>query len=138
VDLGTVITSHQDISGKQDKLVSGTTLKTINGQSLLGSGDIKITSEAGGLTSESDPIFTASPAAGIKSTDITNWNNKGTYSKPSSGIPNSDLAKSSVTISGKSVSLGGSISQAELRSGLGLGSLAYSSATIPTTDTVSG
>jgi hypothetical protein len=34
--------------------------------------------------------------------------------------------------------LGGTISQADLRSGLGLGSLAYSSATIPTTDTVSG
>ena len=44
VDLGTVITSHQDISGKQDKLVSGTNIKTINGESVLGSGDIIITS----------------------------------------------------------------------------------------------
>lgn len=44
VDLGTVITSHQDISGKQDKLVSGTNIKTVNGQSLLGSGDITISS----------------------------------------------------------------------------------------------
>ena len=43
VDLGTVITSHQDISGKQDKLVSGTNIKTINGESILGSGDITIT-----------------------------------------------------------------------------------------------
>lgn len=42
VDLGTVITSHQDISGKQDELVSGTNIKTINGQSILGSGDIAI------------------------------------------------------------------------------------------------
>lgn len=42
VDLGTVITSHQDISGKQDKLVSGTNIKTINGESILGSGDIVI------------------------------------------------------------------------------------------------
>ena len=42
VDLGTVITSHQDISGKQDKLVSGTNIKTINGESILGSGDITI------------------------------------------------------------------------------------------------
>ena len=40
VDLGTVITAHQDISGKQDKLVSGSTIKTINGTSLLGSGTI--------------------------------------------------------------------------------------------------
>ena len=34
--------SHQDISGKQDKLVSGTNIKTINGQSILGSGNITI------------------------------------------------------------------------------------------------
>lgn len=40
VDLGTVITAHQDISGKQDKLVSGTNIKTINGTSLLGSGNM--------------------------------------------------------------------------------------------------
>lgn len=42
VDLGTVITSHQDISGKQDKLISGTNIKTLNGQSILGSGDLAI------------------------------------------------------------------------------------------------
>ena len=47
VDLGTVITSHQDISGKQDKLVSGTNIKTINGTSILGSGDITISSGEG-------------------------------------------------------------------------------------------
>ena len=52
VDLGTVITSHQDISGKQDKLVSGTNIKTINGQSILGSGDITI-SGGGGSSSGS-------------------------------------------------------------------------------------
>ena len=46
VDLGTVITSHQDISGKQDKLISGTNIKTINGESVLGSGDITISSGA--------------------------------------------------------------------------------------------
>lgn len=34
------LTSHQDISGKQDKLVSGTNIKTINGSSILGSGNI--------------------------------------------------------------------------------------------------
>lgn len=49
VDLGTVITSHQDISGKQDKLVSGTNIKTINGTSILGSGNITI---SGGATEE--------------------------------------------------------------------------------------
>lgn len=42
VNLGTVITAHQDISGKQDKLVSGTNIKTVDGTSLLGSGNISI------------------------------------------------------------------------------------------------
>lgn len=49
VDLGTVITNHQDISGKQDKLVSGTNIKTINGRSILGSGDIEI---SGGVSED--------------------------------------------------------------------------------------
>jgi hypothetical protein len=40
IDLGSVITSHQDLSGKQDVLVNGTNIKSINGQSVLGSGDI--------------------------------------------------------------------------------------------------
>lgn len=38
-----------DISGKQDKLVSGTNIKTINGTSILGSGDMTI-SGGGGTT----------------------------------------------------------------------------------------
>lgn len=52
------------------------------------------TNDAGYLTSytETDPVFTASVAHGITSTDVTNWNNKGTYSKPSGGIPKTDLA----------------------------------------------
>lgn len=50
VDLGTVITSHQDISGKQDKLVSGTNIKTINGTSILGSGNITISGSGGSLS----------------------------------------------------------------------------------------
>lgn len=48
VDLGTVITEHQDISGKQDKLVSGTNVKTVNGESILGSGNIEISGGASG------------------------------------------------------------------------------------------
>lgn len=38
----TALQSHQDISGKQDKLVSGTNIKTINGESILGEGDLTI------------------------------------------------------------------------------------------------
>ena len=38
------------IKGKQDNLVSGTNIKTINSQSLLGSGNIVISGEGGGGT----------------------------------------------------------------------------------------
>lgn len=37
--------------GKQDKLTSGTNIKTVNGQSLLGSGDITISGGSGGSSS---------------------------------------------------------------------------------------
>ena len=54
VNLGTVITAHQDISSKQDKLISGTNIRTINGQSILGSGDITIEGGGGGGSSSGD------------------------------------------------------------------------------------
>ena len=38
----TALQTHQDISGKQDKLVSGSNIKTINGESILGGGNITI------------------------------------------------------------------------------------------------
>ena len=41
VDLGYVLTEHQDISGKQDKLISGQNIKTFNGESILGEGNIE-------------------------------------------------------------------------------------------------
>ena len=40
-------TGDQDLSGKQDVLVSGTNIKTLNGSTLLGSGDVAI---VGGVT----------------------------------------------------------------------------------------
>lgn len=93
------------------------TLKTVNSNSLVGSGDISVgtySKPSGGIPAsdlasavqtslgkadtalqsytETDPVFTASAAHGISSTDISNWNAKGTYSKPSGGIPSTDLA----------------------------------------------
>ena len=56
------------------------TFKTINGTSILGEGNIEITTEGGGITSESDPIFMASPAAGITADDIEAWNGKSDFS----------------------------------------------------------
>lgn len=44
----------------------------------------------GGITVETDPVFSASPAASITEGKKTEWDNK--YTKPSGGIPKSDLA----------------------------------------------
>lgn len=71
------ITSHQDISGKADKATTLdgygiTDAKISNGTITLGSNTITP------LTSftETDPVFSASVAASIKASDITNWNGK--------------------------------------------------------------
>lgn len=77
------------MDAKQDKLVSGTNIKTINGTSILGSGDITI---SGG----SDSTVTESTVSGWGFTK-----NTGTYSKPSGGIPKSDLASAVQTSLGK-------------------------------------
>ena len=52
-----------------------------------------LNNDSGFITSESDPVFSASPAAGITAQDISNWNNiksglefKGYIRKPSSTI----------------------------------------------------
>ena len=57
VDLGTVITSHQSLSGKQDKLVSGTNIKTINGNSLLGSGNLAVSGLPAVTSSDNDKVL---------------------------------------------------------------------------------
>ena len=44
----------------------------------------------GGITVETDPVFSASPAASITEAKKTEWDEK--YTKPSGGIPASDLA----------------------------------------------
>lgn len=45
------VDNKPDFSLKQDKLISGTNIKTINGTSILGSGDLVIESGEGGLSS---------------------------------------------------------------------------------------
>lgn len=79
-------TTHEDLNSKQDVLISGTNIKTINGESIVGSGDIVIEGET--LT-ESD----------ITAMGFTK--NTGTYSKPSGGIPKTDLASDIQTSLGK-------------------------------------
>ena len=52
VDINRLARYHDNInvllSTKQDTLISGTNIKTINGQSLMGEGDINIISGSGG------------------------------------------------------------------------------------------
>ena len=43
------------------------------------------------IQTETDPVFSASPAAGIQSSDINAWDAK--YDKPGTGIPKADLAQ---------------------------------------------
>lgn len=117
------------VDGKQDKLTSGTNIKTVNGNSLLGSGNVSIqsgdtvtvtqTQTAGNeiasvsvngtptklyAPAETDPVFGASPAAGITAADITSWDGKqaalvsGTNIKTVNG--NSLLGSGNITIEG--------------------------------------
>ena len=70
-------------------------------------GAVTITAtDLGALTSETDPVFGASAAAGITSADITAWNGK--YTKPSSGIPATDLTS---TVQSRLLKTGGSTGQ---------------------------
>ena len=95
-----------EISGAQEELVSGTNIKTINGTSVLGSGNITIQGGGGGgdvnviesitfngsavpvdgnknaaiTYTETEPDFNGSAAATITSADITAWNGKSTFS----------------------------------------------------------
>lgn len=61
-------------ANKQDKLISGVNIKTINNESILSSGNLTLVAE------ETDPIFTNSPAYSITDEDITYWNNKANMS----------------------------------------------------------
>ena len=58
-----------------------------------------LSNDSGFISSESDPVYSASAASGISSSDITSWNGK--YTKPSSGIPKTDLASAVQTSLGK-------------------------------------
>ena len=57
-------TGDQDLSGKQDTLISATNIKTVNGNSLLGSGDITV-----GGTGSTNLAYTPSSTNGIVTSD---------------------------------------------------------------------
>lgn len=70
VDTGTVQTMiDESVSGKQDTLISGTNIKTINNESLLGSGNINI---QGGGTITIDPSLDSGSTNAVANSAITN------------------------------------------------------------------
>lgn len=103
----------------QAELVSGTNIKTINNQSLLGSGNITIQGGGGGAVESVNGqtgvvVLTASdvgayvkPSGGIPKTDLASGvqtslgKADSAYQKPSGGIPSSDLASGVQTSLGK-------------------------------------
>lgn len=60
-----------ELAAKQDKLVSGTNIKTINGTSLLGSGDIVIESEV--LDVPDNKIYARTQGSWVDLTDYLTW-----------------------------------------------------------------
>lgn len=68
-------------SGKQDALVSGTNIKTINNQSLLGSGNITIQGGGGGTATD-----VQINGSSIVSNDVANLSVEGTYNSSTNKI----------------------------------------------------
>lgn len=77
-----------DISTKQDTLVSGTNIKTVNGNSLLGSGNIEIGGAVDSVNGQTGGVV-------LDAADV------GAYELPSTGIPSTDLASAVQTSLGK-------------------------------------
>lgn len=77
VDLGTVITSHQDISGKQDKIVAGTNITIANDGKTISATDTTYndaTTSASGLMSATDKIKLNGIATGAEVNVQSDWN----------------------------------------------------------------
>lgn len=131
VDLGTVITAHQDISGKVDK-VSGKQLSTNDyttteknklagiaaGAEVNVQSDWSVTDTASDAYIKNKPSLASVATSGsyndlsnkpsipsaVTESTVSGWGftkNTGTYSKPSTGIPKADLASAVQTSLGK-------------------------------------
>ena len=74
--------NKSDFSGNYNDLTNKPTIPTVP------TNVSAFTNDAGYLTSytETDPVFSASPAAGITSSDITSWNNKVSDDKTWNGV----------------------------------------------------
>ena len=75
--------TQTDLQGKQDTLTPGANI-TIDADNEISATvptkTSQLQNDSGYLTTETDPVFSDSPAAGITSQDITDWNNKSDFS----------------------------------------------------------
>lgn len=116
-----VLTAHQSIYALTIKNSAGTTQLTYTPNS--GAGSITLTKAMVGLSNVENT--TLSTWTGTSKITTLGTITTGTWN--GTKIGNAYLANSAITISGTSVSLGGSITQSALRTALGLGSNAYTS-----------
>lgn len=75
------------LNAKQDTLVSGTNIKTVNGTSLIGTGDVVISGSASALNDLTDVVITTPSSGQVVSYNGTDWVN----STPSSGVTDHGL-----------------------------------------------
>ena len=106
-------------NGKQDALVSGTNIKTINNNSLLGSGDLSI------------PTGTTATVTQVSLT-VANWNATTTCTKSVTGVTTSN----SVIVSPAPSSISDYVSAGVYCSAQGSGTLTFTASSTPTADLV--
>ena len=106
-------------NGKQDALVSGTNIKTINNNSLLGSGDLTI------------PTGTTATVTQVSLT-VANWNATTTCTKSVAGVTTSN----SVIVSPAPASIADYVSAGVYCSAQGSGTLTFTASSTPTADLV--
>lgn len=76
-----------NIDAKQDTLISGTNIKTVNGVGILGSGNVLITAPMGGVTDLSDATVTTPIAGQVLTYSGTEWVN----TTPAAGVTDHTL-----------------------------------------------
>lgn len=118
IEIDDVPTKTSQLTNDSGFLTSHQQLKTINNESLIGSGNITIQGGSGGdvnvietvkvngtaLTPDANKAVDITVPAAITESTVSGWGftkNTGTYSKPSGGIPPSDLANAVQTSLGK-------------------------------------
>jgi hypothetical protein len=101
---GAVTIAVPDAVSVDQKLSSGTNIADIT----IGDATTHLYAPSGGTVTETDPVFSASPAGGITSTDITNWNARSDIQniKDGSGVLSIVMNTLSTATGAEAVSLG--------------------------------